>query len=201
MLEGNIPKTKAEVLAHVAKVEDTFEGVNPSGATPAGTGVAILTNGAGYNKTVLKLTNTPLPLIDTAGVVARCALKVLDMPAGLIHIAGAVVNLALTKSAAGVNADWDGDVSLGSAAAVGDATLTSTEANIVPSTATPQAVTGATTAKAVSTAGVMLDGTATSVDVYLNVLVDDADQDVTGTPTNLIANGEITIVWANLGDK
>lgn len=201
MLEGNIPKTKAEVLAHVAKVEDTFEGVNPSGATPAGTGVAILTNGAGYNKTVLKLTNTPLPLIDTAGVVARCALKVLDMPAGLIHIAGAVVNLALTKSAAGVNADWDGDVSLGSAAAAGDATLTSTEANIVPSTATPQAVTGATTAKAVSTAGVMLDGTATSVDVYLNVLVDDADQDVTGTPTNLIANGEITIVWANLGDK
>ncbi len=191
MLPGNVPKTKAENRA--------FYGRTGEGAA-SGTGVSS-SSSPGTNKTVLTFVNAPLALIDTAGVVARCALKIFDFPEGNIQIIGATVNLALTKSAAGVNADFDGDVALGSAAAAGDATLTSTEANIVPSTATPQAVAGATTAKALSTASVLLDGTATPVDLYLNVLVDDADQDVTTTPTNLIANGTVTVLWANLGDK
>lgn len=195
MLQGNVPKTKAEIRRFVSDASGTDEG-----GTPNGTGVSAANSG-GVVKTVLTFVDTPLALIDTAGVVARCALKVFDFPEGLVSILGATVNLALTKSATGVNATWNGDVSLGSVAAAGDATLTSTEANIVPSTATPAAVAGATTAKALSTAGVLLDGTNTAVDLYLNVLVDDADQDVTTTPTNLIANGTITVLWANMGDK
>ena len=191
MLPGNVPKTKAENRAFFGRIGE---------GAAAGTGVSSVSS-PGTVKTVLTFRNTPLPLIDTAGVVARCALKVFDFPEGSVQIFGAVVNLALTKSAAGVNADFDGDVSLGSVAAAGDATLTGTEANVVPSTPTPQAVAGATTAKALSTGGVLLDGTTTAVDLYLNVLVDDADQDVTTTPTNLIANGTITVLWANLGDK
>lgn len=197
MLKSGVPKTKREVAAAANRVA----GAAGTGAAAAGTGVAVSSNVVGYTKTVLRFTNTPLALIDTAGVVARCALKVFDLPEGLVHIAGAVLNLALTKSAAGVNADWDGDVSVGSAAAAGDATLSSTEQNIIPTTPTPQAVSGATTAKGISTAGVMLDGTGTPVDIYLNVLVDDADHDVTTTPTNLIANGTLTIVWSLIGDK
>lgn len=192
MLQGNVPKTKGEVRA--------FYNRTAEGGAPAGTGVSAKT-GPGVQKTVLTFKNAPLALVDAAGVVARCALKIFDFPEGAVIIQGAVVDLALTKSAAGVNADWDGDFSLGSAAAAADATLTGTEANVIASTATPQAVAGATTAKAVSAAAVQLDGTATPVDLYLNVLVDDADQDVTTTPTNLIANGTITILWANLGDK
>lgn len=194
-MNPNIPKTKVGQRKF-------YEAANPvaAGGAPAGSGVSV-SHGPGVTKTVLKLVNTPLPLIDTAATVARCALKVFDMPEGLIQIFGSVANLAITKSAAGVNADFDGDFALGSAAAAADATLTGTEANILPSTATPQAVAGVTTAKGVSTAGVLLDGTTTPVDVYLNILVDDADQDVTTTPTNLIANGTITILWANIGDK
>lgn len=195
MLQDGTPKTKAERRQFVANASGAL-----MGGTANGTGVSASAS-SGVTRTVLTFINTPLPLIDTAGVVARCALKVFDFPEGYIDIIGATVNLALTKSAAGVNADFDGDVALGSVAAAGDATLTGTEANVVPSTATPQAVAGATTAKAISTAGVLLDGTTTAVDLYLNLLVDDADQDVTTTPTNLIANGTITIVWANLGDK
>lgn len=171
-----------------------------SGGTVAGAGVASTVQ-PGFIQRILTFADTPLPLIDTAATVARCALKIFDFPEGQIKIIGSTVNLVLTKSAAGVNADWDGDFSLGTVAAAADATLTGTEANIIASTATPQAVAGVTTAKAIQAADVLLDGTATAVDVYLNVLVDDADQDVTTTPTNLIANGTITLTYALLGDK
>lgn len=192
MLPGNVPKTKGENRA--------FFGRTSEGGSPAGVGVSASSQ-PGVQKTVLTFKNAPLALIDTAATVARCALKIFDFPEGSIQIFGATANLALTKSAAGVNNDWDGDFALGSTAAAADAALAGTEANVIPSTATPQAVAGATTAKGLSTAGVLLDGTATPVDLYLNVLVDDADQDVTTTPTNLIANGTITVLWANLGDK
>lgn len=181
------------------KAQDFFAGTG-NGGLPAGTGVAQTQEANGAVKTVLTFTNTPLPLIDTAATVARCALKVFDFPAGSIYIFGATANIALTKSAAGVDADWQGDFGVGTAAAAADATLSSTEQNIIPTTETPAATSGATAAKGRSTAALILDGTTTAVDVYLNVLVDDGDQDVTTTPTNLIANGTITLLWANMGD-
>lgn len=189
---GVIPKTKAEQRAF-------FKGA-AGGPVVAASGVKTTTE-AGYVKTVLTFEDKHVALVDAAGVVARAALKVLDLPAGLVAIAGAVADLQLTKSAAGVNADWDGDFGVGSAAAAADATLSGTEQNIIPTTATPQAVAGATTAKGISTAAVQLDGTGTAVDVYLNLLVDDADQDVTTTPTDLIINGTLTLVWSLIGDK
>jgi hypothetical protein len=38
------------------------------------------------------------------------------------------------------------------------------------------------------------------VDVFLNILVDDADHDITGTAANIEATGTITLYWINLGD-
>ena len=82
-----------------------------------------------------------------------------------------------------------------------NATLATTEQNIIPTTATPQAVSGATTAKGVATtASQLLDGTSTAVDLYVNFLVDDADHDVTTTPCNLILNGTVSVYWLNAGD-
>lgn len=178
-------------------------GISGGSGTPAGAGVSASDGRAlGGNVQVaqLQLRDTPVVMADQAGVVAFGSLKIFDMPAGLVQIMGVVADLALTKSSAGVIATWDGDASIGSAPAAGDATLTGTEANIVPSTPTPQAVAGATTADMKSTAGVMLDGTATPVDLYLNLLVDDADHDVTTTPCNLIVNGQITVTFVALGD-
>jgi hypothetical protein len=155
-------------------------------------------------KTVLTLTDTEITLTDNAGVVAYGGLKVYDFPAGHVLFLGAMADLTMTKSSAGVNADWDGDFSLGTVTATNNATLSSTEASFIPSTATPQASSGATTAKGASTsteAGTVFDGSATATDVYLNFLVDDADHDVTGTACNLIANGTITLHWINLGDN
>lgn len=168
-----------------------------------GTGVSVVENGDGVvHKTVITLANHAVALADEAGVVAYGGSKIYDMPAGAIYFLGATADLDMTKSSAGVNADWDGDFGIGTVTASNNATLATTEQNIIPTTATPQASAGATTAngQSTSTENAVVDGTSTAVDVYLNFLVDDADHDVTTTACNLIANGTITIHWINLGD-
>jgi hypothetical protein len=176
-----------------------YDALNSTGAGVAGTGVSV-ENNAGFSKAIFTFKNTPVVLADNAGVIAYGSLKFFDFPAGSIVIQGATANLAVTKSSAGVNADWDGDFGIGSAAADNTNSLSSTEQNVIPTTATPQAVSGATTAKGRSTAAVFLDGTSTAADLYINFLVDDADHNVTGTACNLILNGTVTVLWANMGD-
>lgn len=143
---------------------------------------------------VIKLVDTPLTLADEAGVVAYGNIKLADLPVGLFAVS-AVVNLAVTKSSAGVNADWDGDFSIGTAVASNNATLSSTEQNILPTTATPQAVAGVTSFVGGTTSmTVFTDSLVKSV--YLNVLVDDADHNVTGTACNLIFNGYVYLQFS-----
>jgi len=185
-----------------------FAGVElTADATANGTGVVVSSEKVEVRTLKLTLTNTPVVMADEAATVAYGSLKVADLPQGNIVILGAVMDLALTLSAAGINADWDGDVGLGTTAAGNNAALAGTEQDLIPTTATPQAVASATTAKAKSTAtelaaGVFDGTTATGAakDIYLNILVDDADHDVTTTPTNIICDGTIQITYCNLGD-
>lgn len=191
------------VINSSGQVQQGAAAIGGTGAA-AGTGVVATENGVGrIHTTTLTLTNTPVVLVDEAGVVAYGGLKVYDLPEGAIQFLGAVTDLDLTLSAAGVNADWDGDVGLGTVTASNNNSLASTEQNILPTTATPQAVASATTANGQSTiteAGIVINGTTTAGDVYLNLLVDDADHDVTSTPTNILCNGTIKLVWVQLGD-
>lgn len=150
---------------------------------------------------VIKLDSTAIALTDEAGVVAYGGLKLIDFPAGLVQILGASADLSIAKSSAGVNDDWDGDFGVGSVTASNNGTLASTEQNVIPTTATPQAASGATTAKGESTAAVTLDGTGTAVDLYLNFLVDDADHDVAGTACDLLVTGSVRLSYIMLGDN
>lgn len=168
------------------------------GATASGTGVTV-TEHLGIVRVVVTLVNTPVVMADNAGVVAYGSLKVLDLPASPINFLGAVADLNLTKSSAGVNDTWDGDIGLGSVAANNGAALATTEQDYCPTTATPQAVAGATTGDMASTTTEVSKVFPTSSDVYLNVLVDDADHDVTTTPCNIIVNGTITFSYVKLG--
>jgi hypothetical protein len=169
-----------------------------------GAGITAVEEGDATNKvTTLNFSEFTQALTDEAGVVAYGGSKVYDMPEGAWLFQGAVANLTIRKTSAGVNKDFDGDFSLGTVTASNNATLASTEQNFIPTTATPQAVNGRTTATGVSTsteAPKIFDGSATATDIYLNFLVDDADQDVTSTACNLIVNGKIKIVWTYLGD-
>lgn len=190
-------KNKADHKALRAIISADQTG-NAGGAAAGSGAVAGNSPGDGLTKTVITLTNFTIPLVDNAGVDAHGGAKFYDFPAGVIQIDNAHTALAVTKSSAGVNADWDGDFSLGSVVAAVDATLTGTEANIIPTTATPQAVAGVTSANGDMTTPLRLGTLAGALDAYLNVLVDDADHDVTGTPCNLIFNGTITMWWRNL---
>lgn len=184
-------------------------GYNYLGSAPVGavngTGVSVKEYGFGnYRTTVFTLSGVKMALTDVASTVAYTSQKIYDFPVGHIYIQSAVADLTLTADAAGVNNDWDGDFGLGTAAAAGDATLTLTEDDILPTTAVAAGTSDKIgVAKGVSTANehVVFDGSSTAKDLYLNVLVDDGDQDVTGTPTNLIAAGTITLNWIFMGDN
>lgn len=172
--------------------------------TVSGTGaVAVETGFGNFKTTTITFTDTPVVLADEAGVIAYGSLKVYTCPQGYVYVQSALTNVALTKSSAGVNVDWDGDFGVGTAACGNDNDLTGTEQNLIPKTATPQAAAGATTMDGVSTATehAIYDGTSTALPVYVNILVDDADHDVTSTPCNLILNGTLVFNWIFMGDN
>lgn len=191
----------------IRALENAVTGAGTAGSdSVAGSTVTVSEAGAGVvHQTTITLTSAVFALTDEAGVVAYSGVKLYDMPAGQIVFLGAVADLAVTKSSAGVNADWDGDVGLGTTTAGNNNALATTEQNLIPTTATPQAVAGVTTADCKSTsteiAPAVIDGTTTAMDVYLNFLVDDADHDVTGTAANLLVTGTVKITWINTGDN
>lgn len=172
--------------------------------TVSGTGVTAEEFGDGnYRRTRLTFVDTPVVLADNAGVVAYGGLKVFTFPEGRIQFQWAACNIAVTKSSAGVNADWDGDFGVGRVTASNNNSLSSTEQDMIPTTPTPQAVAGATTARGMATAteaSQSFDGTSTAIPVFVNFLVDDTDHNVNGTACNLILNGYLDIWWLFGGD-
>ena len=177
-------------------------GALPAPGAPAGTGVTSGERAGAVRQVAVTFDGATVTMADNAGVVAFGSLKFYDLPAGLIYILGCTASLTLTRTAAGINADFDGDFGIGTVAANNGATLATTEQNIIPTTATAQAVAGVATITGRSTATeiALYDGTATAVDVYLNILVDDADHDITTTPSNLTVSGTILLTYINLGD-
>jgi hypothetical protein len=196
--------TQVVASGGVLTIESGGELTSPNIGAVAGTGVTVKELGAGNHKTtVFTFVNTPVVLADAAGVVAYGGLKIYDFPQGFLYLQGAVADLAITKSSAGVNADWDGDIGFGTVTAGNNNALATTEQNIIPTTATPQAAAGVTTGKCQSTATehAIIDGHTTAADLFVNLLVDDADHDVTTTPCNLILNGTLTLAWLFMGDN
>lgn len=150
-----------------------------------------------FRTTVLTLSSLSITMTDEAGVVAYGGKQLLDMPEGGILFLGCHADLDITKSGAGINADFDGDFGLGTVTASNNNSLSSTEQNLIPTTSTPQAAAGVTTANGQSTAVAFIDGNSTPADVYLNFLIDDADQNGGGA---LLVSGTIIIHWVPLGN-
>lgn len=187
-------------------------GVNPAIRTTDGIGakngttVAAAEYGDGIvHKTVLTLTNCAVEMFDEEGVVAWGGTKIYDFPAGAIQILGAVVDMSATVSGNGINADFDGDCALGTTIATNaNNALAGTEADILASFATNQAAdsVAAVEGQGCSVVAASLNGVATAKDMYLNMLVDDADHDIVNGDNNvyLLCSGTVTVHWINLGD-
>lgn len=159
------------------------------------------------HKTVITCTATPVTITDDAAVAQYGGTgKLYDFPEGLLVTFGAVVDGSVTLGATGTIINtWAGGVALGTATATTGATLTGTEADIMPevdvaaATAKVAVVDAVSVATALTESGARwFDGTATAKDLYLNLVVDDDATHTSGTGT---FTGTVTVVWMIVGDK
>jgi hypothetical protein len=121
-----------------------------------------------------------------------------DLPAGNILFFGAASYLQFTKGSAGTTATFDGDYSVGTTATA-DATLSDTDANIIGSAALGAAVAGVSpVARGTGATAVMLDNTDGSLELNLNLIIDDAS--VSADAQAFTATGYVDLVYSVLGD-
>lgn len=164
-----------------------------------GTGVTVVENGNGaVHKTVLTLTAVSIATVDATTAGAHGALKVYDFPAGPIQILGCSFNLTTLAGAGGIG---DTGALVGSLGTVtndtANATLTSTEADLIASATGTLSGGAGVLIKHGSIVTTAFDGHTTPIDAFLNISVPDAGSSADDTVT---VNGTITMTWVNLGD-
>lgn len=180
--------------AVLAALGATLAGVGAA----AGTGVVAAEGVLVPNKTVLTFSAVSVTMTDATTNGCHGSQKIYDFPEGLIAIDSVITDLAITAGAGGITDTAAVVVAIGTVANAADnATLTSTEANILPST-TATLTGGVGAAKGESTAYTVLDGTATAVDAILNIAVPDAGSTASDT---MAVTGTVTIVWHKVGDN
>lgn len=194
-----------DTAGHRAPVEQDLDlsysgtGVVPAAAVAAGVSVAER-GGAVVHQTTLTLTAVSLTMTDATTAGCHGALEVYDFPAGIITFLGATTNLTTLAGAGGIGDTAALVGSVGTVTNAADnATLTSTEADIVPSTTgTLSGGAGVLLGKSTTSQLVQFDGTATAKKAFLNFAVPDAGSSADDT---LTLSGTITLTWLNAGDN
>lgn len=164
----------------------------------AGTGVTAVESGNDVmHRTVLQLVNTPVTVGNTTGA-SFGSQKVYDFPIGRLLLVGGRVNLSLDWSDSDIVATGSGDASLGTTATA-DATLNSTEVDLMASTAMLDPFVdgvGSLIGNLVKTTE--FDGTSSAKDMILNMIIDDADVEDAASAT-VYVTGTIEFLWAIVG--
>ena len=188
---------KINALALAVFGNAASQGSVPSAA--ANLGVFAADANGSVHKTEFKLTATPVAIVDATTAGAGGGLELFDLPEGLVVLLGGSTNLTITRLGTNITATALVVGSLGTTAAAADATLTTTEADLIPSTvATLTAGAGTLKAKSVTAGITVLDGTSAAKAVYLNFAMPDASS---AGNDSLIVSGTVTLVWASLGDN
>jgi len=187
---------------HADMLTDNMEVINGGTNGVANTATTVsyneFSNGP-LHQTVLTLTDFPVTVANTTGASFGSA-KLYDFIAGRIAIAGVTASLGFNWAATTIAATGSGDWSLGTTATT-DATLSSTDVDLCPSTAmTDPAVAGVAAATGGALAATaQFDGTSTAKDAYLNIIIDDAD--VADAASDIVlVTGTVRITWIDLGD-
>ena len=123
------------------------------------------------------------------------------LPEGNILLLGAVSYMQFTTVDADIGATFDGDMAIGTAPSVDNIALATDKANIIPTTALGAAtakvspvVRGTTTG---ALTGIVLDNTAATLELNLNILIDDGD--IAGD-ADFTVDGELYLSYVMLGD-
>lgn len=148
-------------------------------------------------KQTIPVKNLAIAVAGTTGVGFGSAVLG-DFPQGNILLLGVVAYLQFNNQAdADVQAAFDGDYSIGTTATA-DVTLSGTDIDIVPSTALGAATAGISPiARGVQAAQAMFDNTDDSLELNLNLLIDDAN--ISGAAT-FLANGTVQVAYIVMGD-
>lgn len=166
-----------------------------AGAVVAGMCTAVEYGDGVVHKTVLTLSMTGATKdIDLLDGDHGLGAKIYDMPAGRILLLGATIDATVAYIDAATTGNFV--VSVGSVTAADDETLSSTEADVIPSTtiagaATPKAWHGALATSAA------FDGTGTAMDIFVNVACPNASNSATAQTYSF--TGTLTLTWINLG--
>lgn len=182
-----------------AEVKAMQEGLPIGGAGgAAGTGVTAENFLNPIVKTVISIVDLAVAMVDAGAAGAHGSAPLFTFPNGNIAILGATTDLAVVAGVGGIGDTGEVVGAIGSVATATDnATLTSTEADIVPSTAaTLSGGIGAMDGE--STALAVLNGVSSAPVARLNLAVPDAGSSADDT---LTVNGTVTITWTNLGDN
>jgi hypothetical protein len=138
--------------------------------------------------------------VNGASGVGYATAVIGDFPEGNILFLGAVSYMQFTKdaSATGVTATFDGDYSIGSTPTA-DATLSSTDADIIASAALGAATAGVSpVARGTNATQAILDNTDGSLELNLNLIIDDAA--ISADTQALTVTGVLHIAYIVLGD-
>lgn len=170
----------------------------------AGSGVSLTEYGAGgIHQTSFVITAMPLTILNAVAINQASGLKIYDFPEGRLLILGATGTIAETTTSAlagslttAKSCRWGVGTTIGV-----NATLATTEQDLIPVTAITSSATinvaGAASSAALA-ASAQFDGTATAKDAYLNFSVP-TDGDLAGDAT-ITLTGTINITWVLLGD-
>ena len=186
----------------VRKLNNLVSQLSPTGtagSAPFNASVAASTTSDGVLKTVIQLSGLSVAMTDATTAGSHGSVQLFDFPAGNLFFLGATCDLTLTAGVGGIADTAAVVVGVGTATlATDNATLTGTEADLVPSTAaTLTAGVGTGKGKSLTAGAVVFDGTSTAKDAWLNIAIPDAGSTADDT---LTVSGTITLVWANLGD-
>lgn len=172
------------------------------GAIPIVTGLTSVTEKMGHiHRSLFTFTNMVITTTDGTTNGAQGSQKIYTFPRGLILILGGTANLTITGDGTGVINTAVVVGAVGSVAPANDATLTSTEANMIPSTASTLTA-GAGVTKGRGVTQTYFDNTtntnSTQLSANLNFAMPDASSTANGTIT---VTGTVEICWINLGDN
>lgn len=150
-------------------------------------------------KQVVKVNKLAIQVDGATGVGFGSAV-IGGLPEGNILFLGAVAYMQFTKaaSATGIQVTFDGDYGIGTTPA-SDATITDTDVDIIASTALGAATAGVSPrARGTNATQAIFDNTDGSLELNLNLLIDDAN--ISADDQDLTVSGELYIVYSVLGD-
>ena len=189
---------EASISGDLTLTGGEIKNTDNAGAVVAGTCTAAEYNVNGYHKTVLTLlggTTFALEDKDDGG-----GIKIYDFPQGQVLILGTLVDATITLD---TNVTAPYVMSVGTVVGVdSEATLTTTEANFVASTAVTNGAAqdfhGVSAATSVGLTGEPYNGTSTALPLFVNAAI--AAGSITGGATLAATGGTVTVWWIYLGD-